>query len=344
MYAQSDNYFKLTFEKKFIDGEANQVAYINFPDIVLWGYFEVTITGGYNHRLNKGILKKRFAMVRNTSNYFSDLTEVPIAFGVLADQWCIGDFDENNLRIPIYHLSSAGNEIVIQVEGLIRKKSNVDAIIANLNISDPVIVSNSKTRQYMSIIQDRVGIGTNNPQNKLELANLNHDGINLDNKFRLRTFGTSNTFILEHLADEGDLYIRSKIGPDDSGNIVMNDAGGNVLIGQTTQQNSDYRLDIDGPVRANEIKINLDGADFVFEPNYELRSLKEVEIYVKENKRLPEIASAEEMKKGANVGELSRQLLQKTEELTLYTIQQHKEIKKLNNELTELKKVIVKLN
>jgi len=118
-----------------------------------------------------------------------------------------------------------------------------------------------------------------------------------------------------------------------SGNGVHYISNGNLLIGKVAQQNSGYKLDVDGSIRANEIKINLGGADFVFESDYKLRSLEEVESYIKENKRLPEMASANEMsKEGANLGELNNKLLQKIEELTLYVIDLHKQIEDLKSQ------------
>jgi hypothetical protein len=110
--------------------------------------------------------------------------------------------------------------------------------------------------------------------------------------------------------------------------------GGNLLIGKTTQQNSNYKLDVAGTVRANEVKINLDGADFVFEPDYKLLPLNDLERFVKENKHLPDVVPAKEMEaNGANLGELNTVLLQKIEELTLYIIEQNKRIENLENKL-----------
>jgi len=100
---------------------------------------------------------------------------------------------------------------------------------------------------------------------------------------------------------------------------------GNVLIGKMTQANSTYKLDVNGNVRANKVVVNSTGADFVFDSAYRVRPLSDVEDYVAKNHHLPDIQSAEEMKKeGMDVGEQSTKLLQKVEELTLYLIQQNK--------------------
>jgi hypothetical protein len=119
----------------------------------------------------------------------------------------------------------------------------------------------------------------------------------------------------------------------------------------TNNQQSSIRtltLDVNGSIRANEIKVNSTGADFVFEPTYKLRPLAEVESFIKANKRLPDIAPAAEMEaNGVSVSELQTKLLQKIEELMLYVIEQKKiddsllkQMEELKNENNSLKKQI----
>ncbi|WP_185155129.1 cell wall anchor protein [Chryseobacterium sp. c4a] len=102
-----------------------------------------------------------------------------------------------------------------------------------------------------------------------------------------------------------------------------------------------------GKFEAREIKVtNTPTADFVFEENYNLPTLESVEKHIKDKKHLPEIASATAMQKeGVNIGEFQIKLLQKIEELTLYTIEQNKLIKqqqknmeKMQDEINALKK------
>lgn len=112
---------------------------------------------------------------------------------------------------------------------------------------------------------------------------------------------------------------------------------GNVGIGTT---NPTSLLTVAGNIASREVKVTVDaGADFVFEKDYNLPSLEAVDKYIKENKHLPEIASAQEMQKeGINLSEMNIKLLQKIEELTLYTIEQQKSTEKLKQTIEVLNK------
>ncbi|MFC5284235.1 hypothetical protein [Pedobacter alpinus] len=115
-----------------------------------------------------------------------------------------------------------------------------------------------------------------------------------------------------------------------SGNLRISGEGihyietGNVGIGTLTPQE---KLSVNGKIRAREIKVETaNWPDYVFGKNYQLPDLKETETFIKINKHLPGIPSAEEVEKnGVSLGEMNAKLLKKIEELTLYVIQLQKE-------------------
>jgi len=122
--------------------------------------------------------------------------------------------------------------------------------------------------------------------------------------------------------------------------------GGSVGIGTDTPANG-YLLSVDGNVVCEEVLVETSSSwpDYVFEDDYELEKLDELESFIKTNKHLPDIPSAKEVEeKGFHLGDMQTRLVKKVEELTLYTIEQDKLIKDLKNELILIKKEVNKLN
>ena len=92
----------------------------------------------------------------------------------------------------------------------------------------------------------------------------------------------------------------------------------------------DYMLDVNGTIRATEIKVQAQTADFVFDDDYKLKDLREIEAFIEKHKHLPDVPSAKEMSdEGVNLAEINKLLLQKIEEMTLYQIQLLERIEKL---------------
>jgi hypothetical protein len=107
---------------------------------------------------------------------------------------------------------------------------------------------------------------------------------------------------------------------------------GNIGIG--TANTAGHKLNVNGIIRANEVVVQTGWADYVFENDYKLKDLKEVEQFITENKHLPDVPSAKNIQeKGAHVSELMTKMMAKIEELTLYTIQQQKEIEELKSKI-----------
>ncbi len=74
-------------------------------------------------------------------------------------------------------------------------------------------------------------------------------------------------------------------------------------------------------------------ADFVFDKNYKLMPLNDLENFYKENKHLPEIPNVNEVSEmGIDVGAMNTLLLKKVEELTIYLVDQNKRLENLEHE------------
>ncbi|MDD7886030.1 tail fiber protein [Flavivirga sp. 57AJ16] len=167
----------------------------------------------------------------------------------------------------------------------------------------------------------------------------------------VRPSGTYNDIGGIVYQDEGTYFLRDGAGTqlEYTNAEFLNNAfmfahiiTGNIGIGTITP---DSKLTVAGKIHAQEVKVTINaGADFVFNDDYKLPSLKEVEKYIKENKHLPEIASEKEMQdNGLLLAEMNIKLLQKVEELTLYTIQQDKKLKEQDATNQELKERLLKL-
>lgn len=113
-------------------------------------------------------------------------------------------------------------------------------------------------------------------------------------------------------------------------------ADGKVGIGVSKPQ---YELTVNGTIGGRKVKVTQETwADFVFESPYQLRSIPELEMFIKQNGHLPEVPKAEEVKEdGLDLGDMDRKLLQKIEELTLYIIDQHKQIQELRADIEKMK-------
>ena len=172
-----------------------------------------------------------------------------------------------------------------------------------------------------------------------------YTSLNLFNKSQqdiLKIYDDGNNNIYLHLPKPNSRIVIGNLGTylPEHKFVVSGSAKieGNILtdtnIGIGTSNFTDgadtYRLSVKGKVRAEEVKVYNTWADYVFSPAYELPSLKQVESYIAQNGHLPNVPSAKEItEKGLRLGEMAKIQQEKIEELTLYLIQQNKEIEEL---------------
>lgn len=110
--------------------------------------------------------------------------------------------------------------------------------------------------------------------------------IGLDNNY-------SQRYWLYHQVYENNQFVGKFHIEYNSQNYLTIQPDGNTGIGTT---NPDAKLTVAGKIYSREVKVTVDaGADFVFKPNYQLRTLEETGGFIKHNNHLPEIASEKEM-------------------------------------------------
>ena len=219
--------------------------------------------------------------------------------------------------------------------------------------------NNSDGGIKMVIRGDNVGIGTTTPSDNLEVyKNIRIGTVNgsagiTDNNM----FGNASGLILgnagflldndnsaTNLVSRLDLkfYVNEKDGS--SLNAMQINRDGKVGIGTS---NPDDKLTVKGKIHSEEVRVDLQvpGPDYVFKDDYNLISLEEVQNYINEHGHLPNIPSAKEMEEnGIELGLLNMKLLEKIEELTLYTIDQEEAILKIKELETQNERLNAKLS
>jgi len=197
--------------------------------------------------------------------------------------------------------------------------------------------SSTDTNQFLIRASGGVGIGTTSPGQKLDVD--------------LGDIVVQGAGSFDSLGEEGIVYLGSvhhyvkgvygfgvKIGAYAAGDVIsIREISGNVGIGTTSPA---YKLDVNGDINvagSYNVKkggVNYTHPDYVFEPDYKLMPLDELKKYVLEKKCLPNVISAEDVKRnsGFKIDELLIQMLEKIEEQTLYIIQLEERIAKLEKE------------
>ena len=97
-----------------------------------------------------------------------------------------------------------------------------------------------------------------------------------------------------------------------------------------------YKLSVSGKIICTELRVNLvaDWPDYVFKKDYKLLPVEKLGAYIQENGHLPNIPPAEEINKsGLDVGEMQKRMMEKIEELSLYIVEQQKQIQALKEQL-----------
>jgi hypothetical protein len=268
-----------------------------------------------------------------------------------------GSASDNQKVIDFW--SGYGNRLAyINGDGSFYANGNVDA-------ADTV-------KTNMLTTEGSVGIGTTAPESRLHISEgrnalLVNGLISGDN---LSDYQAEFTFT-DTGVDESGIKINKKNGATNFDLLNAFYNGNELFVIRNTgyvgigTDSPEYKLDVSGTMRADEIlvediaasNLSLDGnlaantitvkangntADFVFEEDYDLKDLSEVESFIKTNKHLPDIPSAAEMEEqGVNLAEMNKLLLQKLEELTLYSISQDKKVEDLEERLKKLESILL---
>lgn len=245
-----------------------------------------------------------------------------------------------------HNFISANSSGVWDSKMTIRKDGKVGIGVYNTNITD------------MLTVKDNIGFSATAGSYSNILGRSSDRGLSL---FAGSDYGNGSTILLNanNLANDtkgGVQYVASYTsGADDIAHSFLSVQSngvwdpkmtirkdGIVVVGSVPVPNSNYKMIVEKGILTEKVRVAVSGttdwADYVFADNYELKPLNEVETFVKENRHLPDVPSADDVvKDGIDMAKMDAKLLQKIEELTLYVINQQKQIDAQQQEILKLK-------
>ncbi|WP_299158423.1 hypothetical protein [uncultured Tenacibaculum sp.] len=218
-------------------------------------------------------------------------------------------------------------------EGL---SANFDHLFLNYNTGKDVWIGSSAINSNLYTFGRITG---NSFTSKSSISIFSNETGEPNKRLTINTSDADQTYIYNHDSNSNTFHTINLGGTHSLSSGLTVFGNGDVGIGTTDTQG--FKLGVNGKIAATEVKVAAysNWPDFVFNKDYQLPTLKEVEKHIKEKGHLKNIPSAKEVKEndGFELGEMNRKLLQKIEELTLYTIQQQNELNEIKKELKKLK-------
>jgi len=277
-------------------------------------YLETSVTFPSNYKIGDYI---EFAKAMPTAAASSSFYEISISY------------DRGYMAAAATHIASSSHSN----PNVWREAGRINNNIYATDGFNFTVDHNSGTKSFRIRAINTLGNATTLPVNiKIRSINANL-GYTLLN---LPMANEPNQVKLLPMTYDWDLIVGNTI--ESTGGILAIKAASNGNVGIGTPTPSE-KLAVNGKIRAQEIRVDAGPwPDYVFQEGYALTPLDSLEQFVKTNKHLPNVSSALQVEKeGVELGELNKQLLQKVEELTLYLIDQHKEIRDLKAEMKALK-------
>ncbi len=189
------------------------------------------------------------------------------------------------------------------------------------------------TEHFEHIDKDDLEITVTSPSPEIAVLSIEGSVLKIDPKSagQIDTVTVTVTDTAENDACD-DVSLSLMVTVKNSGIYPWKVAGENVyrLVGNVGigVENPDQKLVVDGKIEAEEYHLTMVPADYVFKVDYDLMSLEEVERYIRGHGHLPGIASGTEMKaNGIGISRIQTKLLEKIEELSLYVIGQHEQLR-----------------
>jgi hypothetical protein len=241
---------------------------------------------------------------------------------------------------------------IVQDDGIISVGTYSDGSAGwfGTNSNHPLYFYTANGYESMAITQGgNIGMGTNAPNEKLSVVGTT--GLygntvispSLNGSLGTLSVGNPTLYTNSMLNVKSNLQYAAFIDGATTTSAALQVEGrtklnGNVSIGSGAGFASGYRLSVDGKIICTELRVQATPfPDYVFASDYKLKPLDEVEEHINTHHRLPNMPPAAEVEsEGMSVGGIQLKLVEKVEELTLYLLQQQKQLKEQQAEITRL--------
>ena len=297
----------------------------------------VDVTTMVQNMISTGINNGFMTSMTDNSDYYHSLVfgsrENTSAGGIYKPELCV------TYSTPCYDWSTCGNTTTatdflgtINNQPLNFKTNNTQRM--TLDYAGRLSVSNAGISTYQKLYVETTaqndGIQVNQTGTTAATLDLNASG-GAGKRWALHSTGIGNSQGAGHLLfwDWTTNQERMRINED-----------GKVRIGNMANLPSGYKLFVEEGILTEKVKVAVLNspawADYVFANDYNLKPLSEVEAFIKENKHLPNVPSADELvKDGLDLGKMQATQMEKIEELTLYIIEMKKEIEVLKTQMSK---------
>jgi len=257
------------------------------------------------------------------------------------------------------------SRMIIDENGQVGIGTTSPTSILSINASNPTLqLKNSGVdKGFVQVVNDDIKIGTNigNETGKFVIRTDGTDRFTLNSDGNATLGGTGGGGLLTTEGVYPGIVMKtsgitrlSVVAPGGNPEITGSGTGilrirnnndgiymygnGKISIGGGGAVATGYVVSVEGKLIATEVTSLPFGSwpDYVFADEYKLRPLSEVKKFIEQNKHLPNIPSAAEIEKnGVQLGDMSKRLVEKVEELTLYILQQQEQIDALKKKVEE---------
>ena len=195
-------------------------------------------------------------------------------------------------------------------------------------------------------VKGKVGFGSIYPFGDQYTENANLLRTEMQGFMRLAQIGDNSEYLsmgfnagAGYLDSKGTLFINSRTLEGVSiGDYTAPAAGTILIVHGGASVKGDLTVCDKITSQEVEVKLNTGWCDYVFAEDYDLKPLAEVDAYIKQNHHLPGIPAASVVEtEGLKLADMQVRMMEKIEELTLYTIQQQQEIEALKAELNAVR-------